>query len=173
MPRHTKALLITTFLVLISAAPITRAATIATNIGTVHFGNVGVGSPPVPSFFDLATMVEAGESVVSASFDFSGDLAHFIYSQTLFACESPGGGVCDFEIDFDPLSVGFKQLTLTYVINFVIPIETGKTFSDSINFQGVGTQLNAVPLPAALPLFAGGLGLLGLIGWRRKRMAAA
>ena len=29
------------------------------------------------------------------------------------------------------------------------------------------------PLPAALPLFAGGLGALGLLGWRRKRKAMA
>ena len=28
------------------------------------------------------------------------------------------------------------------------------------------------PLPAALPLFAGGLGLMGVLGWRRKRKAA-
>src|SRR5215467_10722431 len=31
----------------------------------------------------------------------------------------------------------------------------------------------AVPLPAALPLFATGLGALGLLGWRRKKKAAA
>lgn len=30
-----------------------------------------------------------------------------------------------------------------------------------------------VPLPAALPLFATGLGALGLFGWRRKKKAAA
>jgi len=30
----------------------------------------------------------------------------------------------------------------------------------------------ATPLPAALPLFAGGLGGLGLLGWRRKRKSA-
>ena len=29
------------------------------------------------------------------------------------------------------------------------------------------------PLPAALPLFATGLGALGLLGWRRKRKNAA
>lgn len=30
-----------------------------------------------------------------------------------------------------------------------------------------------VPVPAALPLFATGLGLLGIAGWRRKRKSAA
>ena len=34
-------------------------------------------------------------------------------------------------------------------------------------------RVSAVPLPAALPLFAATLGGLGLIGWRRKRKPAA
>jgi hypothetical protein len=33
--------------------------------------------------------------------------------------------------------------------------------------------LNPVPLPSAFPLFATGLGALGLLGWRRKKKAAA
>jgi CHRD domain len=33
--------------------------------------------------------------------------------------------------------------------------------------------LAPVPLPTALPLFATGLGVLGLLGWRRKRKVAA
>jgi hypothetical protein len=38
----------------------------------------------------------------------------------------------------------------------------------------VETQsLGATPLPSALPLFASGLGALGLLGWRRKRKNAA
>ena len=41
----------------------------------------------------------------------------------------------------------------------------GMTYKDldtvTVNF--------ATPLPAALPLFAGGLGAFGLLGWRRKR----
>ena len=32
--------------------------------------------------------------------------------------------------------------------------------------------LNPVPLPAALPLFGTGLGIMGFIGWRRKRRMA-
>ena len=33
-------------------------------------------------------------------------------------------------------------------------------------------QISQTPLPAALPLFAGGLGVMGLLGWRKKRKAA-
>jgi hypothetical protein len=36
---------------------------------------------------------------------------------------------------------------------------------------GIGTGPVVTPLPAALPLFATGLGALGLLGWRRKRKA--
>jgi hypothetical protein len=35
------------------------------------------------------------------------------------------------------------------------------------------TDVSVVPVPAALPLLASGLGALGFIGWRRKRKAAA
>jgi hypothetical protein len=51
-----------------------------------------------------------------------------------------------------------------------------------VNWQGVplqgevvlggGSALVVTPLPAAFPLFATGLGALGLLGWRRKRKAA-
>ena len=39
--------------------------------------------------------------------------------------------------------------------------------------EGGGGLSPTTPLPAALPLFASGLGALGLLGWRRKRKAAA
>jgi hypothetical protein len=43
-------------------------------------------------------------------------------------------------------------------------------FSDGV---GNGPAASATPLPAALPLFATGLGAMGLLGWRRKRKAQA
>jgi len=48
---------------------------------------------------------------------------------------------------------------------------------DDVRF-GIAGQVvvpgpGTVPLPAALPLFTTGLGALGLLGWRRKKKAAA
>ena len=45
--------------------------------------------------------------------------------------------------------------------------DTSETYTQGI-YDPSGT-----PLPAALPLFASGLGALGLLGWRRKRKASA
>jgi len=37
----------------------------------------------------------------------------------------------------------------------------------------VDAERPTTPLPAALPLFASGLGVMGLFDWRRKRKAEA
>jgi hypothetical protein len=47
-------------------------------------------------------------------------------------------------------------------------------YSDlSIEIQSTSSSSLGTPLPAALPLFASGLGAFGLLGWRRKRKKAA
>lgn len=55
-------------------------------------------------------------------------------------------------------------------------IDTRGAFNAGIYLDEVSVELvspgGATPLPAALPLFATGLGALGLLGWRRKRKAA-
>jgi hypothetical protein len=49
----------------------------------------------------------------------------------------------------------------------------GNPFTGAGNFtvSEFTADVQATPLPAALPLFATGLGALGLLGWRRKRKA--
>ena len=42
----------------------------------------------------------------------------------------------------------------------------------SFRIDTVSANGAVVPLPATLPLFAAGLGAMGLLGWRRKRKAA-
>lgn len=52
----------------------------------------------------------------------------------------------------------------------------GPFWDNNASFQATLTSISAVaavPLPAGLPLLAGALGGLGLIGWRRRRCAAS
>jgi len=53
------------------------------------------------------------------------------------------------------------------------PHASGQNFNDPGTWAGPNQPIASTPLPAALPLFAGGLGVMGLLGWRKKRKAAA
>lgn len=56
----------------------------------------------------------------------------------------------------------------TYVVSLLLTGNNGDQMSvDETIIAGSGAA--TTPLPAALPLFASGLGALGLLGWRRKR----
>jgi len=61
-------------------------------------------------------------------------------------------------IDVDNIRVGLRQDIAPSGTGCCLTNEYGQTFDFS------------TPLPAALPLFATGLGVLGLIGWRRKKI---
>ena len=55
-----------------------------------------------------------------------------------------------------------------------LSIGSGNFFKVCSNPDNISTALlpvSTTPLPATLPLFASGLGALGLFGWRRKRKA--
>jgi hypothetical protein len=69
-------------------------------------------------------------------------------------------------------------LCVTYVTK-LIPVYGTQTFSDSHAFDYIGSlSLQAAPplatpLPAALPLYATGLGLIALLAWRKRRRSPA
>jgi hypothetical protein len=55
-----------------------------------------------------------------------------------------------------------------------VPLSLDGLFDGAISTETtIAHHVTATPLPATLPLFATGLGAIGLFGWRKKRKAAA
>jgi len=90
----------------------------------------------------------------------------------------------------DSLSLIFGSLIDTFFKDSADPFETITRIvtigvSSTLSFAAPGTDtdnigiildnvsVSAVPLPAALPLFATAVGGMGLLGWRRRRATAA
>jgi hypothetical protein len=68
----------------------------------------------------------------------------------------------------------FNELGVTSVMfNFTGGSDVYGDGRDAAFYNVADITYDATPLPAALPLFATGLGALGLLGWRRKRKNAA
>jgi hypothetical protein len=79
---------------------------------------------------------------------------------------------------------GSKRLLQDFsgsIVAYVLAVLSGQEYlmtvhlnkdvaNDNITF--VSASVSSVPIPAALPLFAAGLGAMGFMGWRRKRRAA-
>jgi hypothetical protein len=117
-----------------------------------------------------------------ANFSISGNTATFVAPSDLLVSPSaitysPVGGATTFsatggavyfdqEVDVGPAD-GWYSFLQIFPNGQGIP---GTAFTEgSIT---IGT-VSSTPLPAALPLFATGLGAMGLLGWRRKRKASA
>lgn len=59
----------------------------------------------------------------------------------------------------------------TYTSPFIISLKNSE-LKEISHFSLYGSP-SAVPIPAALPLFGTGLGIMGFIGWRRKKQSQA
>jgi len=163
--------------------------------GTYTTSNSVTGSFVVPNlllnFSGLATPVSFSFSdgrstltnlnTVAASFGLQTDSSGHVLSWFLnFAtAEGPHVGDQNSRIFTNGQTGGIGQDS--GLLQEIISITGGITFSDDQGktFLGTSTGLAGVwsfgadaivtPIPTALPLFATGLGVLGLMGWRRKR----
>jgi hypothetical protein len=61
-------------------------------------------------------------------------------------------------------------VTASYLLPWVVVAIGGNLGNPVFDGNAVGTL---VPIPAALPLFAAGLGAIGFVGWRKKRKVLA
>jgi hypothetical protein len=178
------------------ASPITytESATVSGSLNGVSFTNelltlTGTG--------DTANVVTNGNPynvLTTATFTLAGSgSGTFTVGLDVFDNPSALSGTAGFQRAtqssdlLDTVNAAFVSYGLTTSIG---PITGSPLFNPGLSFSTTAGPLildsasaaaftanagtvSAVPLPAALPLFATGLGALGLLGWRRKRKAAA
>jgi len=69
----------------------------------------------------------------------------------------------------DEFNTSSVSATLAASVDPMFAVETGFPNANQYTFDFSPGLVSTTPLPAALPLFAGGLGAIGLFAWRRKR----
>jgi hypothetical protein len=137
--------------------------------------NLTVGSPFTINDFITARITGSSFSSqtgnISVTFDFSSPSGASGNTDSGSISATIVDRAHDISITWnDPITISFgngDQLSVNLAnVNF----DCGSSCNqDTFNIAGTFTALAPTPLPAALPLFAGGLGALGLLGWRRKR----
>ena len=156
----------------------------ATLLGTTA---VPPNASPASGFIDVT--LDDATNFLTVNMTFNGLIGGNATSAHIHCCRPPGIAiftVLDF-VGFPAATAGTYSHTFnlaTDLINigsvsgFITQLEAGLAYADIHNDgflpgNEIRGQLNPVPLPAALPLFATGFGALGLLAWRRKRKAAA
>ena len=126
------------------------------------FGTISVGTTGAVSSWDLGVEIPAFPT------------GHLVQSCGYSPCVSSVFHIPQYAGEYAQttnsalgLYIGISDTPGTWGMNGNVYIYQGN------NFDVFGTlpPHNPVSLPAALPLFASGLGALGLLGWRRKRRA--
>ena len=102
----------------------------------------------------------------------------FLYNSTSGAFEVGGTASGVFAVtnntdDFQLFIANFLSGTPTISTFFYSQASNADIFDANAAASSVSVSLAATPLPAALPLFATGLGVMGFLARRRKRKAAA
>jgi hypothetical protein len=133
--------------------------------GTAATMNVAAGFTTGFSFYYSAANTPGSVTVWSGLNGTGTELADLALPITLPA---PAPGFSEDYSTWDPIGVSFAGTAES--VDFGGSAEY--IVFDDITL-GASSPVGATPLPAALPLFATGLGLTGLLGWRRKRKASA
>ena len=119
-----------------------------------------------------ATLVGEPDAVVSFSFNSgSGNFVEHMGTLSPVILQDVTSGTTLFEVDLTGTGIG--NLAFQNVLFTAYTVLLNGNEMVSFNYGALTITPAPVPLPAALPLFATGLGALGLLGWRRKRKAVS
>ena len=155
-------------------SPIAVALTVnPSSTPVVDFGGVAVGSH-ASATLTISYQTDPGETVDTVDSLISYGPGIFSANITDASCKGnpPSGNSCTWSLSFAPLATGIQVAFLLNTLKIYYHIDAGN-MAAYVDVILRGTGLSPTPLPATLPLFATGLGALGLLGWRRKRKAAA
>jgi hypothetical protein len=138
-----------------------------TNDGSASGGSL-IGSPALG---EIGALVNWGDQHINTYTDVSAAVQLAIwmieYPGATFTSDSSAVNFWADKLVYDAEHFFIPDINLLEVVNPENPQgNQGLVFLDS---QGQTIGLAPTPLPAALPLFATGLGAFGLLGWRRKR----
>ena len=152
------------------------------DLSTVYVGSTGPQTVPVGAGVEFPAELLQGDTLFTIDItanqliyrplanvtygggvDFNGFVFDFSGAPTILgvSVNAPGSNFNPVSLSFTGNSVTFDLQNLTVFSSSVLVLDF--TLADTV----------VTPLPAALPLFATGLGALGLLGWRRKRKGAA
>jgi hypothetical protein len=161
--------------------------------GTLTLSAIGdeIGSP-----YDQIILSDSGGSLTTTG-DYKINTLQFVVGGNCYSCNLTPNGTISEQLTIDGVtqtllvpwswastgptdtlyigagpSLTFAGWTVSLLGNFALSSGGGPVTVD-LMAQFVDPPTRATPLPAALPLFASGLGALGVFSWRRKRKGAA
>jgi hypothetical protein len=157
--------------VLLSAgqfSPVT-AATISVSPDPVAFGNVTVGTTDTIPVTETLTPDAGANTFIWGVLGPGAPFSATMSSAPAGNCEDL---TCVIDVSFTPTTTDVVGGTLSTIVSELASGNLVGMASSRVDVSGTGVApVSNTPLPATLPLFASGLGALGLLGWRRKRKA--
>ena len=140
---------------------------------------VGAALSIVPDTFTYGSSTGIAQAIsVTKTFTTTGGSFPGLYTETLtsIAVLSRAANTIDLELFGvlnGPAGSGFSNTPAGLLLDANQSGGPGNSVAWSATELSNPPPLGGTPLPAALPLFASGLGALGMLGWRRKRKNAA